>query len=346
MLTAPSYTICHSPTLFPVTSPEPQAPGPYTSDFKPAWWLPNPHAQTLWPYLFRRRIPLNLTRERLELPDGDFIDLCWTGAGNGPIVTVIHGLEGAIDSHYAKGIMAAIAKAGWRGLFMHFRGCSGVPNRLPRSYHSGDTGDIAFLFQTIRERYPRTPLAAVGYSLGGNALLKYLGEDDREKPLNAAVAVSVPYDLANGANRLDRGLSRLYQRHLIGRLHHRIRTKYRNRAAPIPLERLKTLTNFWTFDDQITAPLHGFKDVHDYYHRASSRQFLQNIKLPTLLLHAADDPFMTPAAIPKPAELSRQVKLELSKNGGHVGFIGGSLPWRPEYWLEKRIPEYLRDHLQ
>ncbi|HEY7841609.1 MAG TPA: hydrolase [Gammaproteobacteria bacterium] len=313
--------------------------------FAPAWWLPGPHAQTLWPALLRRTPLPILDHEELNLPDGDFVDLHRT-RGRGAIVALFHGLEGSLRSHYARGLIAAIAGAGWRCVFMHFRGCSGRHNRLPRSYHSGDTGDIAFLLRTLSEREPGTPLAAIGISLGGNALLKYLGEERVPGTLRAAAAVSVPFQLADGAARLDRGFSRLYQRHLLGRLRRKFRDKFRNGAPPVPIGDLDSLDNFRKFDGAITAPLHGFRDADDYYSRSSSRQFLGRICVPTLILQARDDPFLTPAALPRAGELSDCVRLELSRDGGHVGFVGGRWPWRPEYWLDRRIPDWFRDHLE
>ncbi len=279
------------------------------------------------------------------MPDGDFVDLCWTMNENGPVVAVFHGLEGSIHSPYATGIMASLQRHGWRGVFMHFRGCSGEFNRLDRNYHSGDTGDIAYLIETLRSRFPDTPLAAVGYSLGGNALLKYLGESPRQHFLSAAVAVSVPFVLGIGADRLNQGISKIYQRHLIARLRRKMRAKYRDRQLPIPLDNLDKLTTFRLFDNQITAALHGFTGVDDYYQRSSSRQFLVHIDTATLIIHSLDDPFMTPAAIPREDELAPQVCLELSDKGGHVGFIGGKNPWQTHYWLEQRIPDFLTHYL-
>jgi uncharacterized protein len=315
------------------------------SNFRAAWWLTNPHAQTLYPQLFQHRHTLELLPERLELEDGDFVDLCWNTNTDGPIVVVFHGLEGSINSPYANSIMAAIQKRGWRGVFMHFRGCSTEFNRLDRNYHSGDTADIAYLIETLRARHPDVDIFALGYSLGGNALLKYLGESSKSKVLSAAVAVSVPFLLEVGADRLSQGFSRLYQHHLISRLHKKMQAKYQNKPSALSIQDLKTLKTFRLFDDQITAPLHGFRDVDDYYQRCSSRQFLINIRTPTLIIHALDDPFMTPDSIPKESELSEQVCLELSDKGGHVGFVGGKYPFQGDYWLEQRIPEFLQHYL-
>jgi len=296
--------------------------------------------------LFRRGPALSLTRERIELDDGDFLDLDWTSGESTRVVLVLHGLEGSSRSPYARGMLAAIHRRGWRGAVMHFRGCSGEPNRLPRTYHSGDTGDLAAVITRLRARPGVSALAAVGYSMGGNVLLKWLGERGAAAPLDAAVAVSVPYTLSRAADRLTRGLSRLYQGHLIAALRTKLHRKFASHASPIDLQHADASRDFWEFDDRVTAPLHGFADVHDYYTRSSSRQYLRDIRVPTLLLHAEDDPFMTPDVLPCADELSASTRLEVSAGGGHVGFIHGSLPWRPRYWLEERIPAFLEAYLE
>ena len=316
-----------------------------TSRFEPAWWLPGANLQTLWPYYFRRSAQVDLTRERLELPDGDFVDLCLTGNAGSPVVAVFHGLEGCVDSHYVKSVLAAIEKRGWLGVLMHFRGCSGEHNRLARTYHSGDTGDIGFLIDSLHQRFPGVPIAAIGYSLGGNALLKYLGEADRNGQVHAAAAVSVPYVLAEGAKRLNTGFSRLYQRRLIGLLKRKIIDKFSARDCPLDISEVPKLNDFFSFDDKITAPLHGFAGVEDYYTRSSSRQYLRSINVPVLLVHARDDPFMTEDVIPAEDELSEYVQLELAQNGGHIGFVSGKAPGYPVYWLEQRIIEFLDGYL-
>jgi predicted alpha/beta-fold hydrolase len=316
------------------------------SDFRPPWWLRNRHLQTLWPTLVRRRPALKTRRERLELPDGDFLDLNWVGAGSGPIVVVLHGLMGSIRSPYATGIMRQIERRGWRGLFVHFRGCSGEPNRLPRFYHSGDTGDLAFVIEEMNRREPGTHIAAIGYSLGGNALLKWLGETKGDNPLTAAVAVSVPYDLAQVADSIHQGFSRIYERRLVRSLQRMVLAKIETnpKAMPVDRNRLLQLKTFWSFDDEATAPLHGFVDARDYYTRSSARQFLPDIRTPSLILHARDDPFMTPDVIPTTEEISKSTTQEISEHGGHVGFVSGSWPWKPRYWLEERIPAFLVEH--
>lgn len=310
--------------------------------FKPAWWLRSPHLQTMWPTLFRRDMKkFVLRRERLELPDGDFIDLDWSGGKQGPIVLVLHGLEGSIDSPYAKGMLAALNEQGWRSVFMHFRGCSGEMNRLPRMYHSGETHDLDFVVKTLQKNYPNTPLAAIGFSLGGNVLLKWLGETQQQNPLTAAVAVSVPFELWKTSNRIQKGFSRFYQWYFLKKLLAKVAQKPAFQAHSLP--RMRTIRDF---DHYVTAPLHGFLDVDDYYARASSRPYLKSIQVPTLVLHAKDDPFMTPDTIPEQQELSEYVKLEITEEGGHVGFVCGRLPWRPVYWIEQRAPLFLQAYLQ
>jgi len=316
-----------------------------SSQYKPAWWLPGTHAQTLWASLVRRTVEIELTMERLTLPDGDFIDLAWTKSKPDKIVIVLHGLEGSIDSSYAKGMLAAINKKGWLGVFMHFRGCSGEHNLKDRSYHSGETGDIRFLVETLRKRHPETTLSALGFSLGGNALLKYLGEYKDNSHLKVAVTVSVPYLLSNSAAKLEKGFSRIYQRHLLNRLVNKTLSKFKDREAPINITDIKSWNTFLLFDHHITAPIHGFKSGNDYYEQSSSRQYLKKITTPTLLIHSKDDPFMSVDAIPNKDDLSESVTLELSDHGGHVGFISGSTPWNATYWLEERIPEFLGTYL-
>jgi hypothetical protein len=337
-----------------------------TTPFKPAWWLRNPHLQTLWPVFFRRRLRPPLRRERLELPDGDFVDLDWTlndpvlspAEGSGPIVIILHGLEGSSRSHYARGMLTSLPQHGLRAVVMHFRGCSGEPNRLARAYHSGDTGDIDFLVRTLRAREPNTPLAAIGYSLGGNALLKWLGEQGKAAPVQCAVAVSVPFLLHESTAHMNRGLSRAYQWHLLKSLKAGARRKAGmfaptamdggsagNAGAvfrpPAPLEEINQMQSFFEFDDRVTARLHGFEGGMHYYTSSSSRQYLNRIRVPTLIVHASDDPFMHAQVIPEAAELSPAIELDLHQHGGHVGFVGGRLPWRPRYWLEERIPAWL-----
>lgn len=326
----------------------PEAKGgdfPATSAFKPAWWLPNPHLQTLWPVFMRRRLRPPLRRERLELPDGDFVDLDWTLNDVGPIVILLHGLEGGSRSHYARAMLDQLPHHGLRAVIMHFRGCSGEPNRLARAYHSGDTGDIDFLVRTLAQREPGTPLAAIGYSLGGNALLKWLGEQGAQAPIRCAVAVSVPFLLHESSAHLNRGFARLYQRKLLQSLKDNVRRKSVQLPPPVPLAALERMKSFFEFDNRITGPLHGFRDAMHYYTDSSSRQYLGSIRINTLIVHARNDPFMPPTVLPDASELSSTIELDVQSDGGHVGFVSGGSPWRPRYWLDNRIPVWLKKFL-
>ncbi len=314
--------------------------------FKPAWWLRNSHCQTLWPALCRhRKKKLLLTRERIELLDGDFVDLDWAGGKTGPIVLILHGLEGSIQSSYVHGMLHAIAQQNWRGVCMHFRGCSGERNRLTRMYHSGETSDLSEVMAQLRQRESQAPLAAIGFSLGGNVLLKWLGETGTNNPLVAAIAVSVPFELAKTIARMSQGFSRFYQWRLLRSLCKKVKWKFQHCPAPFQMSALKKFHTLRDFDDHVTAPLHGFLDAEDYYTQSSSRQYLQKINVPTLLLQAKDDPLVGDQCLPLQDALSAHVQLELTQQGGHVGFVSGDLPWKPSYWLEKRIPLFLRDYL-
>lgn len=314
------------------------------SAFRPAWWLPGPHLQTLYPSLFRKRKAPALTRERFELADGDFIDIDWTQQADAMRVLILHGLEGSLESHYTGGLLSALERAGYSAGLMYFRGRSGEPNRLPRSYHSGDTGDLEEIMQRLTRRHGNSKIAVVGYSLGGNVLLKWLGEKGDRAGATTAIAISVPLDLHLAALKLGSGLSRIYQRHLLKKLRRSVTAKAALRTPPFPLDDLHELNTFHKFDNEITAPLHGFRDVDDYYAKSSSKQFLKSIRIPTLLLQAIDDPFLPASALPDSDALSPSVTLELSAHGGHVGFISGSNPLQPRYWLEERILQHLEKH--
>ena len=314
------------------------------SAFRPAWWLPGPHLQTLYPSLFRTRKSPALTRERFELADGDFTDIDWTHPTDSMKVLILHGLEGSLESHYTGGLLCALEQSGYTAGLMYFRGRSGEPNRLPRSYHSGDTGDLEEVMQRLTQRHPGTKIAVVGYSLGGNVLLKWLGEKGGSAGITTAIAISVPLDLHLAALKLGSGLSRIYQRHLLNKLRVSVTEKAARHAPPFPLDSLHELNTFHKFDNEITAPLHGFRDVDDYYAKSSSKQFLQGIEIPTLLLQAIDDPFLPASALPDGDELSPAITMELSQHGGHVGFINGANPLKPRYWLEERILQHLEAH--
>lgn len=326
------------------------------STFKPAWWLKNAHLQTIFPSFFRSaEPPVTLTRERLSTPDNDFLDIDCGGEAGRPIVILLHGLTGSSESGYIKGLQRTLPKLGLRTVALNFRGCSGESNRLARCYHSGETEDIHFLYQTLRAREPETPIAAIGFSLGGNVLLKWLGEQGSCVDLFAAIAVSVPMVLSICATKLDRGFAKVYRKNLLNELKQYVRLKLQHLETlgiEAEAEKIRQLGNladiesFWQYDDVVVAKLHGYRDVHDYYQRSSSRQFLKSIAVPTLVIQAADDPFMTVEVLPEAHELSPSVHLEIARSGGHVGFVTGAYPFRPRYWLEQRIPEFLKQHIE
>lgn len=316
----------------------------FNSPFRSAWWLPSPHGQTLWPALVRRRRS-RVRVQRLELPDGDFLDLAWNGVERGPLVLMIHGLEGSVESHYIPALMGECARRGWRAALVHLRGCSGEHNRLTRRYHAGETGDIDFVVRKLRNEQPEGPIAAIGFSLGGNMLLKWLGETGRDTPLAAAVAISVPFDLEMSVRALERGWGRLYQWYLLRALKRSTLDKFSCRPAPFDVPTLTQVRTLFEFDDLITAPLHGFEGAHDYYRRMSCRPYLRNIAAPTLIVQAADDPMVPASTLPEPSELSQPTRMELSATGGHVGFVATRFPARPVYFLDQRLPDFLAPYL-
>jgi predicted alpha/beta-fold hydrolase len=316
--------------------------------FRPAWWCRNGHLQTLWPYFFRMRPRPRYRRQRRELPDGDFIDLDWYGSPDAsrPLVVILHGLQGCSHSHYARGLVTALDRAGLAAVVMHQRGCSGEPNRLARTYHAGASEDLDLVLAGLASDRRRGPLFVAGYSLGGSILLNWLGRDrPGQQWIRAAAAVSVPYVLQESADRLARGPSRIYQRRLLSQMRLALTRKFAHMPCPLDLSRLDRLDTFTRYDDAVTAPLHGFDGVEDYYGRCSARQYLPNIGTPTLLVHARDDPLMTERVIPVPADLGPGVTLELFDHGGHCGFVAGGSPLRPLYWLDRRLPAHFRQYL-
>ena len=321
------------------------------SPFHPAVGLGNPHLQTLWGPFIRRQPGLSRTRERLWLDDGDFLDLDWHGphSAQAPLVVVLHGLTGSSQSPYVIGLQRALAACGWASVAVNWRGCSGEPNRLARSYHSGISEDLAQVVEHLRRVRPLAPLHAVGYSLGGNVLLKYLGERGADSALHAAVAVSVPFRLDQCADRIALGFSRVYQAHFMRELSAHLSAKHdylrqqghlEGLAALERLGPLGRLRTFWDFDGKVTAPLNGFDSAQDYYRRASSRYYLGQIETPTLIIQARDDPFIFAHSLPTAEELAPGTSFELHARGGHVGFVEGSMR-RPRYYLERRIPQWL-----
>lgn len=311
--------------------------------FHPPFWLRNPHLQTLWPKLFRKPPNLLLRHERLELADGDFIDLAWAVDSTGPVVLVLHGLEGNLRSHYALPVMAALAQSGLQPVFMHLRGCSAEPNRSPRTYHSGAIEDLEEVLVLLRNS-GRPVAAAIGFSLGGNLLLRYLGISGDAALLQAAMAVSVPFVLGDAARRLEQGASRIYQRYLVGRLKRSYLRKFAATPAPLKVD-LNRIHTLWQYDQQITAPLNGFAGADDYYARCSSLGYLAGITAPTLILHSLDDPFMYPHTVPRLDQVGPGVRLAIQPHGGHVGFIDNTWPWRAACLIDRLAPAFFQEQL-
>lgn len=312
------------------------------SDFRPHPLLGNAHLHTIASTLLRPLPSLEFQRERWELLDGDFIDLGFCGTGSGPRVVLLHGLTGGFDSKYLRGLARKLIRIGWRCVMMQFRGAGPAPNRLPRTYHHGDTADLRVLLTRLYETEPENPLFAVGWSLGANVLLKYLGESGDDTPLAGAAAVSPPFQLEPCADKLRTGFARIYQHPLLSELKSGLRRKFATMPSPIDLSRVLRTTDFFEFDSAATAPLNGFTDARDYYNKSSCGNYLSRIQRPTLILHALDDPFMRPEIVPPASALAGPVTLELSPHGGHVGFIAADRALRPYCWLERRIPEFLQ----
>ncbi|MDP2241182.1 MAG: alpha/beta fold hydrolase [Burkholderiales bacterium] len=337
-------------------------------------WLPGGHAQTLYAALGAPRPRVTYRRERWDTPDGDFIDLDWavkpappslrsdlTDWGEGiqhtprnespipgirepataPLVVLFHGLEGSSRSHYALALMHAVRARGWRGVVVHFRGCSGEMNRLPRAYHSGDSTEIDWILRRLKRLCPHAPLHAVGVSLGGNALLKWLGETgaSARELVDRATAVSAPVNLMAAGNALDHGLNLVYARHFLVTMKKKALAKLSHHPGLYNAARLRAACTLREFDNVVTAPLHGYLDTDDYWTRASSKPLLRDITVPTLLVNACNDPFLPCGALPAPHEVSPQVLLEQPENGGHVGFMSGPFPGNLG-WLPQRILEF------
>lgn len=336
-----------------ITAFDPDAHGQViTSDFQPAAWLRNRHLQTIYPSFPWARGPrANLKRELLELPDGDVtvVDRLVPRTEtdfDAPLLVLLHGLESSAESNYAQQLLNAADSRGWNAVVLHFRDCGDYRNRLPRRYHAGETNDLRYFLNQLRLDGYAGPVMTVGYSLGGNVLLKYMGEEGAVSPVESAVAVCVPLDLQRCADALTLGFSRVYQRHLLKRMKEAVRRKFDEHTAAFDWHRAMNAKTFGEFDDAVTAPLHGFEGKDDYYETCSSVHYLKDIERPTLIVNAVDDPFMMPDMLPEADKLSPQVTLELSEFGGHVGFISGGTPWRPQFYLPGRILEFLEDRLE
>ena len=314
--------------------------------YQAPWWLPGGHLQTLYTALFAPVPHVAYRRERLNLPDGDFVDLDWVdGAADAPLLLLFHGLEGHSRGHYALSLMRAAQARGWRGVVAHFRGCSGEPNRLPRAYFAGDTGDIDTLVQHVCSHAGSDRVYVAGVSLGGNALLKWLGEQGEAAThkVLAAAAISAPMDLHASGHALDQGFNRsVYTRNFLRTLKTKALEKLKQHPQLFDREKLNIATTLREFDSLVTAPLHGYHDADDYWTRASSKPGLLHIRVPTLLINARNDPFLPAAALPTAAQVSSSVTLDFPAAGGHVGFVSGPFPGRLD-WLTQRLLDFFED---
>lgn len=304
-------------------------------------WLPGGHLQTIYAYAFRQTMNFTYRRERWETPDGDFIDLDWVEplSQSTGLVVLFHGMEGSSRSHYAICLMNELKGRGMRGVVVHLRGCSGEANRLARAYHSGDSSEIDWILRRFKERQPNIRLYAVGVSIAGNMLLKWLGEqgENVSNVIESAVAISVPVDLAIAARRLDSGWNKLiYTSRFLRSMKPKLLAKISAHGLPIDGRALRAISTFREIDDLYTAPIHGFKDATDYWQRSSSKPWLRRIRVPTLMIGARNDPFFPGDALPTTAEVSDRVTLEFSQTGGHVGFVTGIFPGDLS-WLPSRI---------
>jgi len=321
-------------------------------------WLPEGHSQTIYGARLAIHHRASFTRERVETPDGDFIDLDWavpgpsripdpacTALGQGPALALFHGLEGSSLSPYAQSIAHHFRARGWTVVIPHFRGCSGTPNRLPRAYHSGDSDEIAFMLDTVRARLPQARWHAAGISLGGNALAKYLGErGTAASGLTAAAAVSAPLDLTAGGHTLGRGFvnRQVYTRMFVRTLRAKVLDKARRFPGVFDVVGVANAQDLYEFDDAYTAPQHGFANVADYWSRASALPWLRGITVPTLVLNARNDPFLPARFLPGPWDASDAVLLHQPAHGGHAVFPCGHV--RPHlHWLPRRLERFFQD---
>jgi predicted alpha/beta-fold hydrolase len=306
-------------------------------------WLPGGHLQTIIP---AKLVPLprvTYRRERWDAPDGDFIDVDFAlpepGTAAAPLLVLFHGLEGDSQSHYARSLMRDAADRGWRGMVVHFRGCSGEPNRLPRAYHSGDSDEADWILRRVHARWPQARFHAVGVSLGGNVLAKWLGERAEDAQfVTAAASIGSPLDLAAGGAALGRGFNRVYTQLFLATLKPKALAKVRRFPGIADVDRLRASRNLYEFDNEYTAPLHGFRNTDDYWARASGKPWLGGVRVPHLVLNALNDPFVPAASLPRRQDVSQYVRLEQPAGGGHIGFARGALPGRLDY-----LPQRLRD---
>ncbi|MET0264865.1 MAG: alpha/beta fold hydrolase [Duganella sp.] len=308
-------------------------------------WLPGGHLQTIYPAKAIARPAVPFRRERWSAPDDDFVDIDFVdGAPGAPMVVLFHGLEGSSDSHYARALMAAVAARGWSGAVPHFRGCSGEANLAPRFYHSGDAAEVDWVLRRLHARQHKASanpgkFYVAGVSLGGNALLRWLGESQHAADfVDAACAVSAPLDLVQGGAALARGFNRVYTRMFLQTLKPKCIAKLDRFPGLFDLDALHAARDLYAFDNVVTAPLHGYRDTDDYWHRASARHVLGDITVPTLVLNAKNDPFLPGKHLPQRA--APGVVLEYPERGGHVGFAVGALPGKLD-WLPQRLLHFM-----
>jgi uncharacterized protein len=314
------------------------------SRFRPPFFLCNGHVQTVLSVVLPAPSEVRFQRERLELVDGDFLGLGWARIGAERLTILSHGLEGSSDARYIRGMAAALNAAGWDVLVWDFRGCSQETNRLPRLYHSGETGDLGAVIDFAATGYSR--VALVGFSLGGNLILKYLGESNPHPAVVRAAAISAPLDLAATARALDRHWSmRIYRDSLIRSLIAKVEAKAVRFPDKFDVNGIQRIRTFEEFDDRYTAPIHGFRDAEDYWEKTSARPYLSSITVPTLILNACDDPLLTPESFPvTEAEGNPCVFLEMPKRGGHLGFI--DLVRGIEPWSQRRVADFLEPRME
>ena len=307
-------------------------------------WLPGGHLQTIYPATCITKPTVAYRRERWHTPDGDFIDIDFIDGQPGqPLVVLFHGLEGSSNSHYCRALMAQAAAHGWSGAVPHFRGCSGEINQAPRFYHSGDAQEIDWIVRRIvanRTHQHFSKLYVSGVSLGGNALLRWLGESRHAASIvDAACAISAPLDLAGGGVALSRGFNKMYTQTFLRTMKSKSLAKLEQYPDLFDREVMLRARNLYEFDNIVTAPLHGYRNTDDYWHRASAKHVLNDIVVPTLVLNARNDPFLPPQHLP--ARAATNVTLEYPEKGGHVGFAVGSPPGRLD-WLPQRILHFLQ----
>jgi predicted alpha/beta-fold hydrolase len=317
--------------------------------YRAPWWLPGGDLQTIYPAIGIRKPDVAFRRERWDTPCGqDFIDVDFVDGEEArpgtdaprPFLLLFHGLEGSSNSHYARGLMAAVSARGWHGAIPHFRGCSGEANLAPRFYHSGDAEELDWIIRRLRQRHTG-PFYVAGVSLGGNALLRWLGEQQHGAEIvDAAVGVSAPLDLAAGGAALSKGFNRLYTRMFLETLKPKALAKLERFPGLFDRHALLAASNLYSFDNVVTAPLHGYRDTDDYWHRASARHVLEDITVPTLVLNARNDPFLPGRHLPQTA--APAVTLEYPATGGHVGFATGPFPGH-NGWLPRRILRFFDD---